>query len=145
VFGPQKGAGPALVEELEQRHAGLRELARYRDLPGAGAGGGLGAALAALGGTLVEGAKLVLDLIRFDERARGADLVVTGEGAVDATTYEGKAPGTVVRRCARLGVRCELFGGVVLHGQRAHALSGRRELAGEDLVQLGEELALGLA
>jgi glycerate 2-kinase len=142
VFGPQKGADAEQVEELELRLARLEELAPYRDLPGAGAGGGLGAAFAAMGAELVEGAELVLDLTRFDELAAGAALVVTGEGAVDASTFEGKAPGTVQRRCAALGVRCELFGGLVLDGFEAHALSGRRALAGEDLVQLGEELAL---
>ncbi len=144
VFGPQKGAVPGVVELLEARLAALEELAPYRDLPGAGAGGGLGAALAALGGTLVEGAGLVLDTIGFDERARAAALVVTGEGKVDATTLEGKAPGEVVRRCARLRVRCELFGGVVAAGVSAHALSGRPALAGDDLVLLGEELARSL-
>jgi glycerate 2-kinase len=86
----------------------------------------------------------VLDLMRFDEQARDAALVVTGEGTVDATTFEGKAPGAVLRRCEALGVRCELFGGLVREGITAHALSGRRALVGEDLVQLGEELALSL-
>ncbi|HUZ80742.1 MAG TPA: glycerate kinase [Gaiellaceae bacterium] len=144
VFGPQKGAMPDVVDELEARLAGLDELAPYRNLPGAGAGGGLGAAFAALGGELVEGAELVLDTIGFDERARGADLVVTGEGTVDASTFEGKAPGAVVRRCERLGVRCELFGGIVRDGIDAHALSGRRALVGEDLLRLGEDLAVAL-
>jgi glycerate 2-kinase len=144
VFGPQKGADAAAVEELERRLAALDELAAYRDLRGAGAGGGLGAAFAAMGAQLLDGAELVLDLTGFDERARGADLVVTGEGTVDATTFEGKAPGAVLRRCEALGVRCELFGGIVGEGFDAHALSGRRALAGEDLVQLGEELALTL-
>jgi glycerate kinase len=142
VFGPQKGADADEVEELELRLGALEELAPYRDLPGAGAGGGLGAAFAAMGAELVEGAELVLDLTRFDEQARDAALVVTGEGTVDATTFEGKAPGAVLRRCEALGVRCELFGGIVAEGFTAHALSGRRALAGEDLVQLGEELAL---
>ena len=144
VFGPQKGADADEVEELELRLASLEELAAYRDLPGAGAGGGLGAAFAAMGAELVEGAELVLDVTRFDEHARGATLVVTGEGTVDATTFEGKAPGAVLRRCEALGVSCELFGGIVADGFTAHALSGRRALAGEDLVQLGEELALAL-
>jgi glycerate kinase len=144
VFGPQKGADADQVEELELRLAALDELALYRDVPGAGAGGGLGAAFAAMGAELVDGAELVLDVIRFDEDAQGAALVVTGEGTVDATTFEGKAPGAVLRRCERLGVPCELFGGLVREGFAAHALSGRRALAGEDLVQLGEELALGL-
>ena len=142
VFGPQKGASPADVAELELRLEALEELAPYRDLPGAGAGGGLGAAFAAMGGELLEGAELVLDVIRFDDRARDADLVVSGEGTIDKTTFDGKAPGAVLRRCRALGVRCELFGGIVREGFDAHPLSGRRALAGEDLVQLGEELAL---
>jgi glycerate kinase len=141
VFGPQKGATPAGVEELEARLAALRELEPYRDLAGAGAGGGLGAAFAALGGELVPGAALVLKLIGFDELVRGAALVVTGEGTVDATTLQGKAPGVVAERCRNLGVRCELFGGLVRDGVEAHALSGRPETAGADLEALGEALA----
>ena len=144
VFGPQKGADDADVEELEARLEALEELAAYRDVPGAGAGGGLGAAFAALGAELCDGAELVLDTIAFDEHARAADLVVTGEGTVDATTLDGKAPGAVVRRCERLGIPCELFGGVVRDGVPAHALSGRRALAGEDVVHLGEELGRSL-
>jgi glycerate 2-kinase len=140
VFGPQKGAGATAVAELESRLESLAELEPYRHLPGAGAGGGLGAALAALGGQLVEGSELVLETIGFDERARDADLVVTGEGTVDATTLDGKAPGAVARRCERLGVRCELFGGIVRDGVSAHSLSGRPALAREDLVKLGEQL-----
>lgn len=145
VFGPQKGADARTVETLEARLASMAELAPYADLPGAGAGGGLGAAFAALGGELLSGAELVLDLIGFDERARDAAVVVTGEGAVDATTLDGKAPGAVRSRCERLGVRCELFGGVVRDDIDARPLSGDPARAGEDLVQLGEELALALA
>ena len=145
VFGPQKGASPKDVAELESRLAALDELAPYRDLPGAGAGGGLGAAFAAMGGELVEGSELILDVTGFDDRARDASLVVSGEGTIDATTFEGKAPGAVLHRCRALGVRCELFGGIVRDGYDAHPLSGRRALAGEDLVQLGEELALTVA
>lgn len=142
VFGPQKGAGPAEVEELERRLAAAERLAPVAGLPGAGAGGGLGAALAALGGELCEGAELVLDVIGFDAAAAGAALAVTGEGTVDRTTLEGKAPGAVVRRCRRLGVRCELFGGRVEDiPLEAHALSGDPGRAAEDLTRLGEELA----
>jgi glycerate kinase len=143
VFGPQKGADSAAVAELERRLEAMAVLAPYREFRGAGAGGGLGAALAALGGELVEGAELVLELIAFDALARGAGLVVTGEGTVDATTFEGKAPGAVLKHCEALGVRCELFGGVVRVG-RALSLSGDPALAMEDLAQLGEELALSL-
>jgi glycerate 2-kinase len=144
LFGPQKGAGPAAVEELERRLAAAQVLAPFRDLPGAGAGGGLGAALASLGGELVPGAELVLEAIRFDERAGAADLVVTGEGTVDATTFAGKAPGAVIARCKRLGVRCVLFGGLVRDGISAHALSGDRAAAAVDLERLGEQLSSSL-
>jgi glycerate kinase len=152
VFGPQKGATPAQVVELERRLAGDPALAPYADLPGAGAGGGLGAALASLGGVLVDGAELVLDAIGFDEHARGAELVVTGEGTVDETTFAGKAPGAVAARCERLGVRCVLFGGRVSEQvSSCHLpvtrLSGDPARAREDLVALGialgEELARG--
>jgi glycerate kinase len=145
VFGPQKGADAETVELLERRLAGLEHLAPFADVRGAGAGGGLGAAFASVGAELVDGAELVLDRIGFDRRAAGAALVVTGEGTVDATTFDGKAPGTVRAHCARLGVRCELFGGVVADACDAHRLSGDPALAAEDLVQLGEELALSLS
>ena len=87
-------------------------LAPYADLPGPGAAGGLGAALASLGAELVPGAETVLDLLGFDPAAY--DLVVTGEGTVDRTTWEGKAPAVVARRCAAAGVRCVVFGGRVV-------------------------------
>jgi glycerate kinase len=141
VFGPQKGADDAAVAELEARLASMQELRPYSDLAGAGSGGGLGAALAALGGELLRGAELVLDAIGFDERASGAELVVTGEGTVDATTLGGKAPGAVARRCQALGVRCELFGGLVRDGIEAHALSGDPARAADDLTALGSALA----
>lgn len=141
AFGPQKGADPVTVELLERRLSALEELAPYRDLAGAGAGGGLGAAFAALGAELVEGAELVLELLDFDGRVRAADLVVTGEGTVDRTTLEGKAPGAVLRHCGRLGVRCELFGGLVRDGVPAYALSGDPRRAREDLRALARALA----
>lgn len=141
AFGPQKGAAPAAVEELERRLAARADLAPYRELPGAGAAGGLGAAFASLGGELVPGAERVLDLIGFDQHASGAALVVSGEGTVDRTTAEGKAPWVVRARCARLDVRCELFGGRVRDGLEAHALSGDPARAAADLEALGERLA----
>lgn len=141
VFGPQKGADADAVLALEERLASLAELEPYWDVPGAGAGGGLGAAFAALGGELLPGAELVLDRIGFDERAARASLVITGEGTVDATTLEGKAPGAVVERCHRLGVRCELFGGLVRDGVEARSLSGDPERARNDLERLGQQLA----
>jgi glycerate kinase len=145
VFGPQKGASPAAVAVLEARLLALTELAPYASLPGAGAAGGLGAALASLGAELVAGAELVLDEIGFDPR--GFDLVVTGEGAVDRTTGEGKAPGEVARRCAEAGVRCVVFGGRVaapVEGAETVELSGDPARATDDLAALGETLARSL-
>jgi len=138
LFGPQKGAFTEEVAELEGRFAGaFPSLAK---LPGGGAAGGLGAALASLGAELVPGAAYVLEATGFRERARAADLVVTGEGTVDRTTFEGKAPGEAVRACAELGVRCVLFGGRVEDGVEALALSGEPDRASDDL----EDLALRL-
>ncbi len=145
LFAPQKGATPGQVAELVARLAGMRELAPYAGLPGAGAAGGLGAALASLGAELMPGAPFVLDELGFDPR--GFDLVVTGEGAVDRTTARGKAPGEVARRCAQDGVRCAVFGGRVLEpldGVEVYALSGRPEWAADDLVELGERLGRSL-
>jgi glycerate kinase len=143
AFGPQKGATPAQVEELERRLAAMEELRPFADLPGAGSAGGLGAALAALGAELRPGAELVLEALRFGERIRGARLGVTGEGEVDRSTAEGKAPGAVVGACRAEGVRCVVFGGRVLEplaGVETRALSGDPARAREDLVELGAEL-----
>jgi glycerate 2-kinase len=141
VFAAQKGATPEQARELEQQLLAMEELGGVAELPGAGAAGGLGAALAALGADLVRGSELVLDLIGFD--ARGYDLVVTGEGKVDATTMRGKAAGEVVRRSAAAGVRCVLFGGIVEEAPpdvEIVALSGDPPKARDDLVTLGREL-----
>jgi glycerate 2-kinase len=138
-FGPQKGASPDIVAELEERFSGRP----FADLPGSGAAGGLGAALASLGAELVPGAQFLFELTRFRERVARADLVVTGEGTVDRTTFEGKAPGEAVRVCEELGVRCVLFGGRVADGMgmEAIALSGDPARAREDLEELGLRLA----
>jgi len=144
LFGPQKGASASDVEELERRLAAMEELAPYADLPGSGAAGGLGAAFAALGAELVPGATAVLDLLGFAERVRDHDVVVTGEGQIDETTAEGKAPGEVAARCAVAGVRCVVFGGRVraeMPGAETIALSGDPSRAEADLVELGRRLA----
>ena len=140
VFGPQKGAGATEIAELERRFAALEELSEFRHEPGGGAAGGLGAALGFLGAELLQGAALVLDAVGF--AASGYDLVITGEGRVDATTALGKAPGEVARRSA--GTRCVVFGGVVeveLPGVESITLSGDPTRAREDLVELGRVLA----
>ena len=140
LFGPQKGAGPDEIAELERRFHELEGLAAFRDTPAAGAAGGLGAALASLGAGLVPGAPYVLDAVGFD--ASAFDLVVTGEGRVDSTTALGKAPGEVVRRSGT--TRCIVFGGIVeedVPGAETRALSGDPSRAREDLVELGRDVA----
>jgi glycerate kinase len=147
VFARQKGASPDQVGELERRLAGMNELGPYAELPGAGAAGGLGAALAALGAELVPGAEFVLTAVDLRERLRGAALAVTGEGTVDRTSAEGKVAGAVVRLCAEEAVRCAVFGGRVeepLPGAESYELSGDPGSAREDLVALGERLARSL-
>lgn len=141
LFAAQKGASIDQVRELEARLVAMEQLASYAELPGAGAAGGLGAALASLGAELVPGAQLVLDLVAFDPA--GYDLVVTGEGTVDRTSARGKAPGEVARRCVGSGVRCVVFGGRVvepLGDAEAIVLSGNPARAREDLVKLGRRL-----
>ena len=82
---------------------GVRTFGSVLGVPGAGAAGGLGAALLALGAELRSGVETVLDLIGFDERVRDADLVITGEGNMDEQSAAGKAPVGVARRAKRYG------------------------------------------
>jgi len=151
VFAPQKGAGPAEVELLEERLAASARLAPYAELPGAGAAGGLGAAFASLGAELRPGLELVLTATRFRDRIARAALVVTGEGTVDASSAEGKVPAGVVDAAAQAAVPVVVFGGRVERAG-AHALlaAGAREVvalsgdpgrARDDLVALGARLA----
>jgi glycerate kinase len=129
VFAPQKGAAPEELDELAERMRGLP------DIDGAGAAGGLGGAFAALGADLVPGARYVLDAVGFDPH--GYDLVITGEGAVDQTTFTGKAAGEVKDRCDDARVPCHLF-------SARDDLSGDPARAREDLFALGERLARSL-
>jgi glycerate kinase len=143
-FAAQKGASADQARLLEERLLADGRLAPHADLPGSGAAGGLGAALASLGAKLVPGAREVLGRLRFRERARAADLVVTGEGAVDETSTTGKAPFEALRICDAEGVRCVVFGGRVLAplpGAETVALSGDPARAGDDLAELGLRLA----
>ena len=141
LYGPQKGASRDDVVELERRLAAMQDLTPFADLPGAGSAGGLGAALAALGARLVPGARYVLDRIDFRAALREVDLAVSGEGRLDATTVEGKAPWEARREAEEEGVRCALFGGVVdLDAPDVHVLSGDPNRAAEDLHALGREL-----
>ena len=107
VFGPQKGAAPAMVDRLGARLAQLAaELPRDpRGVPGTGAAGGLSGGLwAAFDAELRPGASAVLDALRVDERMRAAQLVVAGEGCLDEQSLSGKIVGELARRARAAGV-----------------------------------------
>lgn len=93
----------ARARELLRVSEGARTFDSVLGVPGAGAAGGLGAALLALGAELRSGVETVLDLVGFDERVRDADLVITGEGNMDEQSAAGKAPVGVARRAKRFG------------------------------------------
>ena len=93
----------ARARELLRVPEGARTFGSVLGVPGAGAAGGLGAALLALGAELRSGVETVLDLVGFDERVRDVDLVITGEGNMDEQSAAGKAPVGVARRAKRYG------------------------------------------
>jgi glycerate 2-kinase len=110
VYGPQKGASPEQVKSLDRNLARLAAIV-HRDLgvdvldcPGSGAAGGLGAGLMAFaGGTLVPGITLVIEAVNLAERLRGADLCLTAEGAIDASSAFGKTAVGVARLARSVG------------------------------------------
>ncbi|MFD1148335.1 glycerate kinase family protein [Saccharothrix hoggarensis] len=124
TFGPQKGASPEAVERLEARLAAMVAPADVRDRPGAGAAGGLGAALMALGATVASGAGLVRELTGLDAALDRADLVVTGEGSFDWQSLRGKLVTAVAAGAAERGVPCVVLAGQVTVGRREAAAAG---------------------
>ncbi|MCT1985954.1 glycerate kinase [Dermacoccus abyssi] len=126
VFGPQKGVTPARVPVIETVLAGWADVLEtatgreVRDLPGAGAAGGLGAAFLALtGATLRPGLDVVAEAVGLEEAVRDADLVLTGEGRIDGQTRFGKTPWGVAEIARRHGVPVVMLGGEVRPEGRA--------------------------
>ncbi len=124
TYGPQKGATPAQVADLDARNAVWADRLeaatgrRERDTPGAGAAGGVGFGLLALQARfrsfgLRPGIDLVMEATDFDAKLARADLVITGEGRIDAQTAFGKTALGVAKRAAEAGVRCIAVGGGV--------------------------------
>ena len=153
VYGPQKGADPRQVEELDAaltRWADLvaRETGRdLRDAPGAGAAGGVGfAALALLGAELRPGIELVLEMVGFHEHLAGADLVITGEGALDEQTLHGKAVAGVAAAAAsaRAPGTTEPPGALASLGIPVVAVCGVNRLEPEQLRAAGVRAAYAL-
>ena len=134
VYGPQKGAAAdqvLLLDSALRRYARVLAADLGRDLagtPGAGAAGGLGAgAIAFLGARIRPGIELVLELLGFDQAAAKADLVVTGEGKLDAQSLRGKAPFGVARAATAHGVPVVALAGVVEVADRELRAAGFEE------------------
>lgn len=133
IFGPQKGATPELVERLDAnlRHFAsiiVRDLGQdVADVPGAGAGGGIAAAMMVfLDGRLRPGSEIVADAVGLDATVIDADLVVTGEGRIDSQTVNGKTPIGVARVAARHGKPVIAIGGCLAadaHAVHAHGIA----------------------
>jgi glycerate 2-kinase len=119
VFAPQKGASPAQIALLENRLQRLVQIYAEQygvdvsKIAGAGAAGGLAGGLAALGGELVPGFDLLADELRLSERVASADLVITGEGFLDAQSFEGKVVGGMVALASRHTTRIVAIAGDV--------------------------------
>lgn len=126
VYGPQKGASPEMVELLD---AALKHFGEYVEeelgveilnVPGAGAAGGLGAGLLVFtGATLQSGVDVVAEACGLSKRIEGADLVITGEGKIDAQSMHGKTPVGVAHVARDMGVPVVAFAGVLGEGHEA--------------------------
>lgn len=123
VYGPQKGATPEMVEELDAALSVYGKMMaevtgkKMADLPGAGAAGGLGAGLLWFtGAKLRPGVELVLEVSGFADLIANADLIITGEGRTDSQTLCGKAPSGVARLAAQHGVPVALLSGGLSQG-----------------------------
>ena len=99
IYGPQKGATPKVIEELDESLAHFAEIIKrdlnknVKDMPGAGAAGGLGAGLIAfLDAELKPGIEIIIEIVKLEQAIKDADLVITGEGKIDSQTIYGKAP-----------------------------------------------------
>ncbi|WP_332763090.1 glycerate kinase [Pseudomonas koreensis] len=123
IFGPQKGATPAQVQQLDQALGHFAELCAQalgkdvRDEPGSGAAGGLGfAAKAFLGAQFQAGVEVVAELVGLADAVKDADLVITGEGRFDAQTLRGKTPFGVARIARQNGVPVVVIAGTLGDG-----------------------------
>ena len=133
VFGPQKGATPEMVAQLDAALKHFAAIAQSNNpndrtieqFPGAGAAGGLGFAFKAfLDAELVPGVDLILNETRLEDFVRDADVVITGEGRLDGQTVMGKAPIGVARLAKRYGKRVLAFSGILGDGVEAVNAAG---------------------
>ena len=136
IYGPQKGASPKVVAELDDALDNFARIVK-RDVgidvlgtPGSGAAGGLGAGLMAFAGAdLRSGIEMVCEVLEFDRHLEGADLVITGEGRADESTIYNKAPVGVAQRARVRGVPTVVLAGSLGPGHQAlydHGVAGNR-------------------
>jgi len=121
IFGPQKGATPEQVESLDRalEHLSMRIPWGFdlREKPGTGAAGGLGFGMMSFfGAKLRRGFEIVAEAAHLEERLKGADLCITGEGRLDASSMGGKTVIGVARACRKLGIDCFAFVGSIGEG-----------------------------
>ena len=129
VFGPQKGATPNQIGELERALTRLADVVAeqfgfdYRDKPGAGAAGGIGFGLMSFcGATIRPGFDVVAESIGLEAKMKDVDLVITGEGSLDRQTLEGKTPAGVARLARKLGKRVFAIVGRATEDRQAREL-----------------------
>ena len=165
VFGPQKGATPNQIDELERALTRLVDVVAeqfgfdYRDKPGAGAAGGIGFGLMSFcGATIRPGFDVVAESIGLEAKMKDVDLVITGEGSLDRQTLEGKTPAGVARCARKLGKRVyaivgratdeeesrKLFDGVYQNARPGMSDEQNMKRAAEFLRENARELANGL-
>lgn len=153
VFAAQKGAAEDSPDRLDEHLGHAAEVlveaagasADLGSRPGAGAAGGTGFALLLLGAQIRSGAEVLLDMAGFDEAAAQADVVIVGEGSLDAQSLQGKAPAAAAERARRIWAQ---RAGTAESTDRAErtvlAVAGRSDLSAEDLASAGIDRALTL-
>lgn len=117
MFGSQKGATPIQIQELTKSLSAVAK--KYKDefmvdvtlLPGSGAAGGFAGGMAALGASIVNGFDLVAEELDFDSHLRKCDFVLTGEGSLDQSSFEGKVVGSVLARAKEFAIPCGVIAG----------------------------------
>jgi len=143
IYSPQKGADAEIVERLErgmiQAYNRIETVTglQVRDIPGAGAAGGLGAGLVVfLGARLQSGIQLVMDALGFDEKAQNVDLVLSGEGQLDSQSNMGKVIGGVLEKMRPYRIPVWAFAGSVLLSEteiRETGLAGAVHISPPDM------------
>ena len=152
VYGPQKGASPEDVRQLDAALAHFADVAAQttgadmRQIPGAGAAGGFGGGFLALAHAVLRpGAELVLDVVDFQRQLEGADLVVTGEGRLDRQTLNGKAPYAVAAAARAQHIPVVAIAGAVDLPESELEASGIRKVIAAAPPGMPEDLAMGHA